>query len=101
MTAQHTPGPWQAIDWVCHAPTTIVRDYCGERTVVAECSGSGRDTRDCLADAQLIAASPDLLAALQPFVGHNSSDEFITIRVRTEDVTRARAAIAKATGSAS
>jgi hypothetical protein len=42
-----------------------------------------------------------LLEALQPFVERNSSEDTITITVRTADVTRARAAIAKATGSAS
>ena len=49
------------------------------------------------ANARLIAAAPELLDALQPFVAHNSSDDTITITVRTEDVRRARAAIAKAT----
>jgi hypothetical protein len=40
----------------------------------------------------------ELLDALQPFVERNSSDDTITITVRTDDVTRARAAIAKAEG---
>lgn len=43
----------------------------------------------------------ELLAALQPFVAHNSSEETITITMRTADVARARAVMAKATGSAS
>lgn len=34
--------------------------------------------------------------ALEPFTERNSSDEFITIRVRTTDVAKARAAIAAA-----
>lgn len=42
----------------------------------------------------------ELAAALQPFVARNSSDETITITVRTADVARARAAIAKATTGA-
>lgn len=42
----------------------------------------------------------EMLEALQPFAAHNSSDETITITVRTADVARARAAIAKATGAA-
>jgi len=41
----------------------------------------------------------ELLAALQPFVGSNSSEETITITVRTADVTRARAAITKASAA--
>lgn len=42
----------------------------------------------------------ELMAALQPFAARNSSEETITITVRTADVTRARAAIA-ATGESS
>lgn len=52
-------------------------------------------------DMKLIAAAPDLLDALQPFAAHSSSEETITITVRTADVNRARAAIAKAKGGAS
>jgi hypothetical protein len=37
----------------------------------------------------------DLIDALQPFVVHNSSEEYMTIKVRTADVTRARALIAR------
>jgi hypothetical protein len=40
--------------------------------------------------------NPDLLAALEPFVARNSSEEFVTITVRSADVTRARAVIAAA-----
>ena len=48
-------------------------------------------------------ADPDaeLLKALQPFVLANSSEEFVTLVVRSSDITKARAAIAKATGGAS
>ncbi len=51
-------------------------------------------------DARLIAAAPDLLEALQPFVLANSSEEFVTLVVRSSDITKARAAIAKVTGAA-
>lgn len=40
----------------------------------------------------------ELVQALQPFVVNNSSEEFITIKVRTADVTHARSALAKARG---
>lgn len=43
----------------------------------------------------------ELLKALQPFVLANSSEEFVTLVVRSSDITKARAAIAKATGGAS
>lgn len=69
-THQLTPGEWRAIEWVCHAPTTVAAvDLDGRvRLVVAECSGHGRDTRDSIADARLIAASKDLLTAARPLV---------------------------------
>lgn len=109
QSAMHTPGPWQAIDWECHAATTIVQDYYGSRTVIAECSGHGRDTRDCLADARLIAAAPELLAAVQLVANLGEYRELVEkmaealrpherasfVKLFRED---ARAAIAKATG---
>jgi hypothetical protein len=57
----HTPGPWKAIEWACHAPTTVVSYFRVARIVVAECSGQGRHTNESIADACLIAAAPDLL----------------------------------------
>lgn len=51
--------------------------------------------------ARIAAHRDELLAALQPFVSRNSSAETITITVRTADVEKARAAIAKDSGSPS
>lgn len=57
--AKHTPGPWRAEEWSCHARTTVLVDdasiITGKR-VIAECESEE--------DARLIAASPDLLAVL-------------------------------------
>jgi hypothetical protein len=58
----YTPGPWKAIEWTCHAPTTVVTDI---GLVVAECTGHGRDASESLGDARLIAAAPELLEALE------------------------------------
>jgi hypothetical protein len=63
--AKHTPGPWQAIDWQCHAPTTIIARIGHANVVVAECSGHGRHTDESLADARLIASAPEMLEALE------------------------------------
>lgn len=68
--AAHTPGPWRAAEWSCHAPTTIVasgRTILPNGTlIIAECGGQGRDTDETLmADARLIAASPEMLEALE------------------------------------
>ena len=62
---------------------------------------------DMSADVQNEVAARDgyradaaaLRAALEPFTEHCSSDETITITVRTEDVRRARAALSRASGS--
>jgi hypothetical protein len=61
MSTSHTPGPWEATIWECHALTTIR----AKNRIIAECAGNGRYAKDCEADARLIAAAPDLLAALQ------------------------------------
>lgn len=99
-TAQHTPGPWWITPsgvrdrggYICH--TNPAQRYEGQDERFAQ------ETAERTANKLLIAAAPALLEALQPFVEHNSSEETITITVRTADVTRARAAIAKTTGGA-
>lgn len=62
---QHTPGPWHAIEWNCHAPTAVATIVDGRPIIVAECCGHGRDSKESVGDARLIAAAPDLLAALR------------------------------------
>lgn len=96
---QHTPGPWQAQAWSCHAATTIVSgdtDACGDQfMVIAECAGQGRPSDHCLADARLIAAAPDLLAACQALIAH--CDENPPMGDSLWSVQLIRYAIAKAT----
>jgi len=94
VSAQHTPGPWTVSDLLDDGRLGIVSNNCDAFIVV----GANRNLK--LDDARLIAAAPELLAALQPFVRHNSSEPTITITVRTTDVSRARAAIAIATWAA-
>lgn len=45
-------------------------------------------------DESVLGIPAELHEALQPFVKHNSSAEWITVTVRTDDITRARAALA-------
>lgn len=90
MSAQHTPGPWEAVEWKCHAATSVVVERDGQVVQIAECSGFGRMSDECLADARLIAAAPDLLNALTVLADHCERKGI--------PVNAARAAIAKATG---
>lgn len=57
----YTKGPWEACAWSGHAATTV---KAGD-VVVAECAGHGRHSDESIADARLIAASPDLYEALK------------------------------------
>ena len=102
----HTPGPWEVKPEECDRPYIRVRGtrlggrfkVCNVLTPVYE-GVHKREADETRANARLIAAAPELLAALQVFAERNSSEEFITITVKTAHVDKARAAIAKATGS--
>jgi hypothetical protein len=66
MSARHTPGPWRAL---IDKPSR--RDHQGTVMVVAggqmaiDCNASGDTFEESKANAILIAAAPDLLAALR------------------------------------
>jgi hypothetical protein len=106
-TTKHTPGPWQVgrgIDdaHMCEVMTAayaerpnlspshklVCRTWAPDGQPLASFIGFSR--RECLANARLIAAAPDLLAALEGVlrVADRATDEF----------DAARAAIAKAKG---
>lgn len=82
----HTPGPWKAGSRSVSAPETEDRLGLDIRLY----GGNGPDNR---ANTRLIAAAPELLAALRALVGN----EGIVGYSRPYD--DARAAIAKATGA--
>lgn len=74
----HTPGPWYAEN------DAVYKDYGDKRYTVAIAS----DSAEILANARLIAAAPDLLAALKLVAG--------CVIVRQPEMDAVRAAIAKA-----
>jgi len=86
MTNKHTPGPWEVSKHATpeYAPQYGV--YTGNGNDFAIVNGD-----NATADAALIAAAPELLAALQDMLnnfGANDTD--------TPFIVNARAAIAKA-----
>lgn len=99
----HTPGPWIARNWSCHSPTTVMTENPrAPRETVAECSGNGEQfgTDVCVANARLIAAAPDLLAALQACadtLGILAATRRAA-RIDEPSLDAALAAISKATG---
>lgn len=87
LLAQHTPGPWHAMPF--NGGETI---YAHDNHRVAECLATGKHGEKHEANARLIAAAPELLAALQNILAANPD--------LAEVADEARAAIAKATGGA-
>ena len=93
MTTQHTPGPWFANDSLQLFAET------GQHIASLDSSTEGFEGGTLYANARLIAAAPDLLAALIAFddafshycEGDPDSDEVSALY-------QAREAIAKATG---
>lgn len=90
---KHTPGPW----WIDHADDVDLPNHVG---ISSESHGllaqvvwkmdNHKRTPSCEANASLIAAAPELLEALQGFMEGAEAMGWNT--------TKARAAIAKATG---
>jgi hypothetical protein len=94
VSAQHTPGTWYAD---AHPSGLRILTDDARSTIICQQIGPASNAQ-ARANARLIAAAPELLEALQVFAERSSSEEFITITVRSAYVRRARAAIAKATG---
>lgn len=93
---KHTPGPWLAINDPQHPdePSVVGPEHTDDSSqYIATCHGGLDDQeRAQHANARLIAAAPDLLQGLVDLL----DDKSTTYAVR---VLRARAIIAKATGS--
>lgn len=82
-----TPGPWVFVDWKSETPSRFVRS---ERGIVAYCEGPLPEAQ---ANAKLIAAAPDLLAACERVLQ-------LAVSVGGDEVfAQVRAAVAKAGGS--
>lgn len=93
MNTQHTPGPWYWSDNVPDFP----KNYC----IIVDADGFtiAEPSRMSEADAHLIAAAPELLAALQMVNRIWSHDQTANF-APDSPAAIVRAAIAKATGGA-
>lgn len=98
MKTKHTPGPWHIQDNTAE-PYGQLRVDSSTRGSVAICytveKGESRTPAECIQNAQLIAAAPELLRALE--FAKNELHYHPATR-NSEALEVVRAAIAKATG---
>lgn len=90
---EHTPGPWRVAPDAARESITPIHSASGKNVAATPHTERG------IADAALIAAAPDLLAALKILADHASETypHFESER-GVRDIAAARAAIAAATG---
>lgn len=69
MNTNHTPGPWNSASTGNH-----------QGLVISEANGANVATTYDKADATLIAAAPDMLAALQAILPHINAGEALLAR---------------------
>ncbi len=92
----HTPAPW-AVDGTLHSGDLDVISADGRIAMIDDSRATGWNEPTIKANARLIAAAPDLLAALQMVEAIWSRDQTANIDPESP-LAKVRAAIAKATG---
>lgn len=106
MSAQHTKGPWlttnsNAVVSTSNNTIAIPCNRNGEQVAIAGVLSSSVSRSEARANARLIAAAPELLAALEALRQVAVWDDDYTTREEMEKVfALADAAIAKAKGEA-
>jgi hypothetical protein len=88
---KHTPGPWKAEGW-----ENLVVNSADGHTMTLAAGGNWADLAELKANARLIAAAPDLLAALVAMLNRYGDKSAFPM---CDASISARAAIAKAKGS--
>ncbi|MBA4282219.1 hypothetical protein [Ralstonia sp.] len=91
----HTPGPWEAVDRFTVRSAYSMGDKSKPGWIVATLSEAALPS-----DSALIAAAPELLAALKDVIGWVAGPSSFHTDAPLKAVDRARAAIAKAEGRA-
>jgi hypothetical protein len=91
---KHTPGPWQ---YVFEGGTTaFITEVDGSTIICIRTTENTTAHKNLAANVRLIAAAPELLEALEALLNYENLGAYERADVRQQ----ARAAIAKATGSA-
>ena len=90
--AQHTPGPWEAKEYTNSRITGGYGVFARDSNIPIVEGAYGEDIATADANTRLIAAAPDLLAALEAVL---DKPDDVTVY---EAIERARAAIRKAKG---
>lgn len=105
MSEKHTPGPWCVSEDDASGQAVVRGEHIEIATCWHHCVGSIEI--EMRANARLVAAAPDLLAALQGAIGALEFSQDFHRDLGNEDqafaadrLDAARAAIAKATGDA-
>lgn len=95
----HTPGPW-AVAMVGESHARIDAADRDVTVAVMDCEPGDGEARTVLrADAALVAAAPELLAALERLAEYETDGERYRFAIRPDDMAALRAAIAKARGA--
>jgi hypothetical protein len=94
MDTKHTPGPWYQVGaWVEHEDDDVA-DICSCDPATIGQEHLGRSDSEMCANAALIAAAPDMLAALLGFQQAWDENRLLT----SDEAAAIRSAIDKATG---
>ncbi len=101
MSGKHTQGPWVGTYSAGSDGFEGLSIMAGDVLVVGACGCCGSPFGDNAADASLITAVPDLLESLRDMVDWLDDGNRQLSDNCAADITKARAAIAKATGEAS
>ena len=102
MKTKHTPGPWKAVNGDNDLSGYFIRILSISDAEIAPARAYGDNKEQRQANARLIAAAPELLAALQLVENCNNytSDGCPVSYELQAALTEVRAAIRKATGEA-
>lgn len=99
----HTPGPWQSTRNTYKSThgrlmMNIVVDPLGSRSILLAVASRNEDTTEVRANAELVAAAPDMFEALQRAEFILSSPSLSRMADCVGGLTAVRAALAKARG---